>query len=187
VNLVAGHHHYDHIGSCNDFALENRHSRSYPPNLTNVHRHKKNSGSKPSQDSCESTLQSEIQWPEETSFRWSGSTGSLAGHHLLKKWLDACLAQHEYCRATRAGGFRPTRLIDLQAFGEAEDVRVVPGHSTCGEYVTLSYCWGGTSPLVLEPDTYENLHTQIQWEKVPQTMIDAIIVFTEGLECATCG
>jgi hypothetical protein len=174
VNFIAGHHHYDHIGSCNDFTLEIRHSRNQSLCHTNVHRHKKNSGSKPSPNSCESTLQSEMQWPEETRFRWSGSTGSLAGHHLLKKWLDNCLAQHEACRATRAGAFRPTRLIDLQAFCEAEDVRVVPGHSTCGDYITLSYCWGGTSPLVLDPDTFEELHTRIQWEKVPQTLKDAI-------------
>ncbi|KAF1949571.1 HET-domain-containing protein, partial [Byssothecium circinans] len=90
--------------------------------------------------------------------------------------LGRCLAEHEQCAVGKPVGFRPTRLMDLRPFHDSGDVRVVRGRATTGEYATLSYCWGGIAPLVLEPSSHDAFRKRIAWDDLPKTMQDAVMI-----------
>jgi hypothetical protein len=141
-----------------------------------VHRHLKKAPRSTIFTDCEGALEREARWPEETRYGLSVTTGSRAGHDLLDKWLKRCLAEHDLCSTGSPVSFRPTRLLDLNASGNDRDICVVPGERTSGCYATLSYCWGGISPLSLQLSNYEEFHKRISWISFPQTMQDAITV-----------
>jgi hypothetical protein len=164
---------------CLQFAIDVDESHGpFRPHFAAVHRHLKNSPEAQSNRFCESTIEREAQWPEETKYRWCKSTGSLAAHELFAKQLDNCLANHESCAVGSAGNFKPTRLLDLSPSGNSGsmDVRLVPGDITNSGYATLSYCWGGINPCVLTLDNYDAFQECIPWTGLPKTMRDAIVI-----------
>lgn len=103
---------------------------------------------------------------------------------LMRTWLDNCRDNH-----TRWCGdheyFLPTRLLDLEAFEDSEDVRLVTmeqpniGHSQKEhllKYVALSHCWGPPSkhPLTTTKATLRERQTRIPFTKLPLTFQDAV-------------
>jgi hypothetical protein len=163
---------------CLEFSLDIYHSRLtvQKPGI-NVHRHIKNPRDPEWQPFCESTLEREAQWPEETRFRWSKSTGSEVAHEMVTKQLRTCIAEHRECQGGKPLDFNPTRLLDLSPFHDSNtlDIRVVSGSTAISDYATLSYSWGNGNHLLLTPDNHDAFQQRIPWNDLPKTMRDAIV------------
>jgi hypothetical protein len=73
--------------------------------------------------------------------------------------------------------FRPTRLLDLEHFGDSQDL-VLVSTSLLGDlsYVTLSHCWGASviRPLSTTTSNLENRMRSISFATLPLTFQDAV-------------
>jgi hypothetical protein len=127
---------------------------------------------------CRSSFEREAEWPEQTKYRLSRSTGSRAALNLLHKQLNQCLADHRSCALGNRTDFRPTRLLDLTCFGDGDsmDVRLISGSAADSRYATLSYCWGHVNRYILTTDNHDAFHERIQMSSLAKTMRDAIII-----------
>jgi hypothetical protein len=75
---------------------------------------------------------------------------------LIRSWLDICRSQHPECnKALKSANEGPSRLLDLQAFDNSNDIRLVECQTLVRDYqmlelprfVCLSHCWGETTAL----------------------------------------
>ncbi|KAI8630375.1 HET-domain-containing protein [Xylariaceae sp. FL1651] len=107
---------------------------------------------------------------------------------LALQWMSECRAnangEHSACRVGDASWY-PTRLLDLSALEETGKVFLVVteilGHSLlCGEYITLSHCWGTWGTQALPVLTGSNIDARVnhgmELSKFPPTFKDAIEV-----------
>ncbi|CAG9989233.1 unnamed protein product [Clonostachys byssicola] len=107
-------------------------------------------------------------------------------------WLQNCNKSHVSCRRSNAtdgesGPCLPTHVIDVNpTSGQHRDVenklrgfyiRLVNGERRREQYVTLSYCWGtsGKNYKTTSSNLAQHL-LEIPWDKLPQTIQDAITV-----------
>jgi hypothetical protein len=76
----------------------------------------------------------------------------------------------------------PARLINVGTAQPNNAPRIVLSSSldSAVYYTTLSYCWGGASPIVLRTDNLKRLMKRIDVDRLPKTVSDAI-TFTKGL------
>lgn len=58
---------------------------------------------------------------------------------------------------------------------------VVPEYGTRGHWIALSHCWGKTIALKTTPQTLWSHRCRIEWNSLPQTFKDAVLV-TRALE-----
>jgi hypothetical protein len=58
----------------------------------------------------------------------------------IRSWLQEC-TQHEDC-SVQADVELPTRVIELDPFGNSASPRLIETAGRRGQYATLSYCWG---------------------------------------------
>ncbi|KAK0734633.1 heterokaryon incompatibility protein-domain-containing protein, partial [Lasiosphaeria miniovina] len=105
---------------------------------------------------------------------------------LAGMWLDECLEQNELESET-SSSFMPTRTIDVGAADGSEDPRLAV-HDTDGPvtrngwpqrlpWLTLTHCWGGSSPLMLTHDTLaEWTASGIPMPLLPLTFRDAVSI-----------
>ncbi|KAK2737455.1 heterokaryon incompatibility protein [Colletotrichum kahawae] len=101
---------------------------------------------------------------------------------LLREWIRSCDSDpsHEACRRSKYHDVTkaPTRLIDV---GE---LRLVSSNSvSVSDYVALSHCWGKLEKhqrFCLYRDNINELQRSIEFERLPQNFMDAVIV-TRGL------
>ena len=87
-------------------------------------------------------------------------------------WLNTCLESHEACPKPDASHL-PTRVLDVST----ENLRLytsVP--SETGLYTALSYCWGGPQSTRATVDNLEALKKGIDYNDLPKTLQDAILV-----------
>ena len=70
----------------------------------------------------------------------SGNTGSDEALKKIQPWIDHCLEQHIRCRKNTNVEL-PTRLLDLEAFEDDADVRLVFTAGKKGRYAALSHRW----------------------------------------------
>jgi len=100
---------------------------------------------------------------------------------LAKAWINDCARTHPLCPKPQ-DAILPTRLLDVGDAAESlESLHlVIPGETTEGKWIALSYCWGESK---LNNKTYrtttKNLEDhlrQIPFEKLPLTIQDAIRV-----------
>ncbi|KAK3392823.1 heterokaryon incompatibility protein-domain-containing protein [Podospora didyma] len=96
---------------------------------------------------------------------------------LAKRWLGKCLASHASCNQW-SGQSLPARLLDVSDSAVCDSIRLVlveevPGGSP---YLTLSYCWGKTKPLVLMTASLAAFRTSITISALPRTIQDAVDV-----------
>ena len=179
VRVVTACHSMTSETKCLRFSIDIHHSESEgrTPYVT-VHRHLKNPPKPKFNPFCESPIEREAKWPEESKYRWSKSTGSRAAHAMLSKQLKNCLANHKDCAKGSHPDFKPCRLVDLSPFSNSnsKDVRVVPGSITTSSYATLSYRRGGISPCALNAENYDAFRERIPWSSLPETMRDAITI-----------
>ncbi|KAK3489937.1 HET-domain-containing protein [Neurospora crassa] len=118
-------------------------------------------------------------------YPWSKLEPVKMGEHvesfpLIEVWLENCRDNHAQC-SSNVRHFLPTRLLDLQAYSDSADVRLV----NAGEldfdgpppkYVTLSHCWGPPSKHSITT-TKANLSermTRIPFNELSQTFQDSI-------------
>ncbi|KAH8201080.1 hypothetical protein TruAng_004776 [Truncatella angustata] len=98
---------------------------------------------------------------------------------LLQQWLQMCDSTHSMCRRGYQEGpsNMPTRLLDV-----GHPLRLIDSASiTADRYTALSHCWGITSQRFCTlQNNINQLKESIDFEKIPQTFQDAIIV-TRGL------
>ncbi|KAH7150250.1 heterokaryon incompatibility protein-domain-containing protein, partial [Dactylonectria estremocensis] len=107
------------------------------------------------------------------------STGSEECFALAKGWRDRCVAQS---KAGQHGNqpFWPSRIIDVGPCDGSMEPRLKI-HSQeetddSMEWVTLSHCWGGESPLRTTTDTIEQRLRGIPMDTLPRTFADAVII-----------
>jgi hypothetical protein len=90
-------------------------------------------------------------------------------------WLKEC-ARHEECPA-QIDVSLPRRVIDVAT------LRVLHTNEAYGRFAALSYCWGIGSQIQLRSDTFQSLTQRLDFNDLPQTIKDAILV-TRSLELA---
>jgi hypothetical protein len=108
--------------------------------------------------------------------KWSTSTGSDLNLQMVGKWIRQCQSSHPDC-SSQPSFQRPTRLLDLNAFDNSLDIRIVNGHDTGDQpYATLSYCWGLANHFTLTKSNYKSLKACIELHSLPKTLKDAVVV-----------
>lgn len=102
-----------------------------------------------------------------------------------KAWMSTC-DKHAFCsrwsQLNDTLQTLPSRLLEVSmTAGEKPFVRLVYGKDTSQDcrYVTLSYCWGGISPITLRQDNLRELAVAIPWESLPKTLQDASWLITQ--------
>lgn len=103
-------------------------------------------------------------------------TGSAQNIVLAKRWLKAC-QEHHNCSNFAMGMDEgtPTRLLDLQAPGLGDDLRLhqtTPAEKT--QYATLSHRWGTTPLTTTTVSDLQQRLTRIYLESLPKTFREAI-------------
>lgn len=103
----------------------------------------------------------------------------------MKTWLQMCQSNHNDC-AINLKVFLPSRLIDVQAFRDSPDVRLVdmrPIKFACDrtctpypKYVALSHCWGDPSkqPIKTTRETLKAYEQHIAANALSKTFSDAV-------------
>ncbi|WYZ41742.1 hypothetical protein EsH8_V_000637 [Colletotrichum jinshuiense] len=101
----------------------------------------------------------------------------LADHVMsgVTQWIKDCTSGgHEDC--VSPGNPRlPSRVLDVGDAGSATVRLYTSRVDERGEYVTLSYCWGGPQPLTTNRANYEELSNGIIVVQLPKTLQDAVI------------
>ena len=98
---------------------------------------------------------------------WSNERRSLA-HVFLKD----CLTHHATCSYRES--LLPTRVIDVGSATQDPHLHISNGET--GRYVTLSHCWGGSSPTTTTTDTIGSRTMGIQLSTLPKTFQDAVFI-----------
>lgn len=104
---------------------------------------------------------------------------------MSRSWLDICRSQHPECsKALESIDGGPSRLLDLQAFNDSKDLRLVDckawgkNHQSPAlpRFVCLSHCWGEKSflPKMTRKATLSQHLTCISHSELSRTFQDAI-------------
>ncbi|KAH6865544.1 heterokaryon incompatibility protein-domain-containing protein [Alternaria rosae] len=86
----------------------------------------------------------------------------------ISRWLRECV-QHPCC-PQQIDFPLPTRLIDV------ETEKICHTNGAFGKFVALSYCWGSGSQSQLRSDTIQTLMQYLDFNNLPQTIKDAVLV-----------
>ncbi|KAF2796295.1 HET-domain-containing protein [Melanomma pulvis-pyrius CBS 109.77] len=90
--------------------------------------------------------------------------------------LKVCQEQHHEC-AIQERPILPRRVIDMGTGDVSASVRLIINNNQMkGDYTCLSYCWGGSQEVATTASTLEQFSTRLPWDKLPQTIRDAITV-----------
>ncbi|OIW35314.1 HET-domain-containing protein [Coniochaeta ligniaria NRRL 30616] len=102
--------------------------------------------------------------------------GSLANMDLARSWLRTCLTSHRKCQKP-SHAFMPKRVLQLSrdVSREAFTVRLCVDQQP-GQYVALSYCWGGDQPYKTTKARMQSGQFDLAWEEIPKTIQDAVVV-----------
>ena len=93
---------------------------------------------------------------------------------LAAHWLRDCQSSHEGCRQFQRPKKLPSRVLDLNALND--DVRLCQTDGTEGNWVALSYCWGGKSSYMLRKVCLEDWVGHMSLNDFPQTLRDAVLI-----------
>lgn len=91
----------------------------------------------------------------------------------LQTWIKKCKEEHPLCSWT-ADHILPTRVIDVGS--ESEDPFLFESNGARGEWLTLSHCWGGGTPLQTTSRTLDIHKSSITMDSLPETFRDAILL-----------
>lgn len=97
-----------------------------------------------------------------------------ANFDLANFWINTCRQSHPECNRPRNFPL-PTRLIDVGSLNGNEEPRLVETAGQLGEYVALSHCWGGSTRIVTNHETYQSHLQAIPFNLLPRTFQDAVI------------
>lgn len=92
------------------------------------------------------------------------------------EWLRTCRGDHNACRQIwrPVEDYLPTRVIEVG--DESCYPKLIDTKGRLGDWVALSYCWGGNSPFVLNATTAKDLKRGVPLGNFPATLRDAIII-----------
>lgn len=107
------------------------------------------------------------------------STASDSSFSLASHWLRDCLTNHRSCNHTADArlvpptrvidvGFRDGKLLPRLYLSSSEDLNM--------KYVALSHCWGEIKAPVLKKHMLRTMILGIDWQRLPKTFQDAMIV-----------
>lgn len=91
----------------------------------------------------------------------------------VKRLLQDCQTKHSKC--SHNSSRLPTRVIDVGS-NIKDQPRLHISNGDVASYVTLSHCWGGSSPATTTTTSLEIQKHGIRLESLPKTFKDAIIV-----------
>lgn len=99
------------------------------------------------------------------------SSDSAAAFSLVSAWYQTCLTHHSKCHNDRPTPL-PTRVLDVQC----GVLLYEPPSRKIASYAALSYCWGGTQPLVTDNSSLACHKHGIPWPTLPRLFQDTIVV-----------
>ena len=73
----------------------------------------------------------------------------------------------------------PLRLLDVDDNLSRGGIRLCESKSLCGNYITLSHCWGNESPFTTQHSSMESRKQGIKLDELPKTFQDAICITRE--------
>nr|POF19943.1 hypothetical protein CFP56_52192 [Quercus suber] len=90
-------------------------------------------------------------------------------------WLRDRLNRHHLCRDHAPARTRlPSRVLDLGL--SHNGLRLLVTRGAVGQFVALSYCWGGGASLQWTRDNLAQLQQSITLSELPQVIRDAVLV-----------
>jgi hypothetical protein len=99
---------------------------------------------------------------------------------LMSFWVKDCVQHHPQCASNSADSFLPTRLLDLEAFEQSNDLQLVTSgaKNVTVKYVALSHCWGEAfqRPLTTTTGNFAQHLQRIPFLGLPLTFKDAVEV-----------
>ncbi|KAK8029171.1 hypothetical protein PG991_006227 [Apiospora marii] len=125
-------------------------------------------------------------------YRESFGTGYILGRPIVDKsseraftaakaWLKECQGGHPECGTCDEHPRLPTRVLDVGSMSDSPEdspsLRLhIPSEDQRGEYLALSYCWGGEQTFVTTTQTLETMKNGFPTSEIPQTFRDAVRV-----------
>jgi Heterokaryon incompatibility protein (HET) len=112
--------------------------------------------------------------PADTVADIIGNTSSPAAMDKIRGWIENCGRSHEDCKLTTSPPL-PTRVLDV---GPQKDgmIHLYETNEETEQYICLSHCWGGHQPLKTEVLTIEARKKGINWDELPRTFQDAVVM-----------
>lgn len=102
-----------------------------------------------------------------------GDTASKESFAWASHALQSCVRTHTKCNSDKSADL-PTRLLDLDAFDDHPDIRLIETAGLSATYACLSHCWGQSRHLVTETASLGLRKDRIPWTSLPMTFQDAI-------------
>jgi hypothetical protein len=91
---------------------------------------------------------------------------------LICSWMKEC-SEHG-CRP-QVDVRLPKRVIEISS-DPSVPPRLFTTNNAVGRYVTLSHCWGNIDTVRLTKETISEMHSSINFESLPRTFRDAIVI-----------
>lgn len=102
-------------------------------------------------------------------------TGSNPNFKLARQWIKSCQETHRKCeRGKIRTCIRPARLVYVGTDSEDPHLHLVDSTLPVPEYLTLSHCWGGRSPLVLKSASLVDFKSRIPFSTLSKTFQEAV-------------
>jgi Heterokaryon incompatibility protein (HET) len=104
-------------------------------------------------------------------------TGSDANFVLARKWIKTCREGHIKCNKGRStAAIHPSRLVHVGTETQDPHLHEVDPGQTTPDYLTLSHCWGGQSPVTLKSALLTDFKNQIPFSLLSRTFQEALTV-----------
>ncbi|KAF2121176.1 heterokaryon incompatibility protein-domain-containing protein [Lophiotrema nucula] len=94
---------------------------------------------------------------------------------LALSWLQQCKLGHPQC-GPNVPTELPSRLVGLVSSGDSLSARLCLSEGSKGNYLALSYCWGGPQKYATTLGCIDEYKEQLPYEHLPATIRDAIKV-----------
>lgn len=92
---------------------------------------------------------------------------------LCKTWIDSCATVHKDCDPL-SNRRLPTRIIDISSDSASFQLKLVETAGACGQYITLSHCWGTGRRFMTTTNNYLAHLDAIRYEDLPLTFQHAV-------------
>lgn len=94
-----------------------------------------------------------------------------------RAWLKEFQKHHHECGTRDEHPRLPTRVLDVGSVIDSPSIRLhIPSEDQRGEYLALSYCWGGAQPLVTTTKNLDTMKSGFLDLELPLTLRDAVKV-----------
>jgi Heterokaryon incompatibility protein (HET) len=100
-------------------------------------------------------------------------SASVGCFDLAKHWIRTCLEQHPLCPRD-SNNILPTRVIDVGTSENSQNPFLFITQGQCGQWVTLSHCWGSATPAMTTTETLSAHCRHIIPRDLPPLYRDAV-------------